>query len=165
MPNTYVALATQTLGTAASSVTFSSISASYTDLIIVFDGTMASHTRIDITVGNGTLDTGANYSNTELLGNGTTASSLRNSSTSSMQGMFDSLGTGTGQINSITSFQNYANTTTYKTVLGRSNSASNGVTAYVGLWRSTVAITTIRITGLANFNTGSTFSLYGILAA
>ena len=165
MAKTYEPIATNTLGSAQASYTFTSIPSTYTDLIVIFDGTMAANARIDITVGNGTLDTGSNYSNTELLGNGSTATSLRNTTTSSMQGMFDSLGTGTGQINSITNFQNYSNTTTYKTVLGRSNSASNGVTSYVGLWRSTSAINTIRLTGTSNFNTGSTFTLYGIKAA
>ena len=63
---------------------------------------------------------------------------------------------------------NYANTTTYKTVLSRDalNNASDGaVEAFVGLWRSTSAINTIQIKpDSGNFNTG-TFSLYGILAA
>jgi hypothetical protein len=38
--NTYVAIAEQTLGTAAASVTFSSISGTYTDLVLVVTGTM-----------------------------------------------------------------------------------------------------------------------------
>jgi hypothetical protein len=65
---------------------------------------------------------------------------------------------------------NYSNATTYKTWLSRNNraSASNapGTEALVGLWRSTSAITelVIGLTG-GNFDTGSTFTLYGIKAA
>ena len=40
--NTYVALATQTLGSATATVTFSSISGAYTDLVLVYNGQYAS---------------------------------------------------------------------------------------------------------------------------
>ena len=62
---------------------------------------------------------------------------------------------------------NYSNTTTFKTILMRANNAALGVDAIVGLWRSTAAINEIKVfpTGGANFETGSTFSLYGIKAA
>jgi hypothetical protein len=62
---------------------------------------------------------------------------------------------------------NYSNTTTYKTVLLRSNNASAITVATVGLWRSTSAINTIKIyaDGAAVFSVGSTFTLYGIKAA
>jgi hypothetical protein len=64
--------------------------------------------------------------------------------------------------------QNYANTTTYKTALNRSNAASQGVEALVTLWRSTAAINSITIStdnGGSIIDTGSTFSLYGIKSA
>jgi hypothetical protein len=59
---------------------------------------------------------------------------------------------------------NYSNSTTYKTILGRSNAATSGTSAAVGLWRSTSAINSIEI-GTVSFTAGSTFSLYGIAAA
>ena len=40
--NTYVAIATNTLSSAAASVTFSSISGAYTDLVLVTNATLAS---------------------------------------------------------------------------------------------------------------------------
>jgi len=67
--NTYVALATQTLGTAAASVTFSSIPSGYTDLIIVssqFYVSSGADRYATFQVGNGTVDTGSNYSWTYL---------------------------------------------------------------------------------------------------
>ena len=163
MPKTYDPIATQTLGSAAASVTFSSISQAYTDLVLIFQGSTIANARVDIRVGNGSLDTGTNYSNTEILGT-TTAQSIRLSNTNTMQGMFDAVGTATDQVNSITNFLNYSNTTTNKTVLGRSN-APQGVSAYVGLWRSSVAINIISLIPTSNFATGSTFTLYGIKAA
>jgi len=58
---------------------------------------------------------------------------------------------------------NYANTTTNKTILSRSNAADKGVMATVSLWRNTAAINSITLLASANnFATGSTFSLYGV---
>ena len=67
----------------------------------------------------------------------------------------------------IVQIQNYANTTTYKTLLGRGNRAGGEVQANVGLWRKTPeAINSITIKiGSGNFNSGTIFSLYGIAAA
>jgi len=159
--NTYVALDKVTVGTATASVTFSSIPATYTDLVIVVNGNeSATFDGVLMQVGNGTIDTGSNYSVTRLRGNGSTASSGRDTSATSMNiGLVDSASM---SIN-IFQFMNYANTTTYKTILSRGNATGNMLQAAVGLWRSTTAITTIKITaGGGNWNVGSTFSLYGI---
>jgi hypothetical protein len=76
--STYTPIATQTLGSAAASVTFSSIPQGYTDLILVINYATSAST------GNALLrfnsDTGSNYSETALIGNGTTATSDRESS-------------------------------------------------------------------------------------
>jgi len=163
--NTYSQIASTTLGSAASSVTFSSIAATYTDLVIVVQAA--------VTAGSIALrmqfnsDTGTNYSSTWLTGNGTTASSSRNTSTTYMKidensGMNTTLGQGLNVIN----VMNYANTTTYKTALTRPNRADLGVDAVVGLWRSTAAINSITLlTSSSTFVTGSTFNLYGVTAA
>ncbi len=63
MPATYEPLATTTLGSAASSVTFSSISGSYTDLVVVFSGTAGGGNSNLILTFNS--DTGSNYSWTD----------------------------------------------------------------------------------------------------
>lgn len=158
---TYVPIATQTLGTATASVTFSSISSGYTDLYIVatHKGTAGSN-FLYITLNS---DTGTNYSYTNLTGNGTTASSSRASSiTAGGAGSAD----GTNFATSLINFQNYANTTTYKTILSRNGTASLNTEATVSLWRSTSAITSILLSYYGNnFAVGSTFTLYGILAA
>jgi hypothetical protein len=168
MPSTYEPIATTTLGSAASSVTFSSISGSYTDLVIVcavFNSADGAGTEFQFN-----SDTGTNYSNTFLEGSGTTATSSRESNQASIQMSFNVGGNSTNPCITTANIQNYSNTTTNKTLIGRWNSASGGTypgtAAAVGLWRSTSAITTVLIrTGSGNFNTGSTFTLYGIKAA
>jgi len=163
MTATYEKIATNTLGTTTASVTFSSISGSYTDLVLIFNG--------GVDTSNGGLrmelnsDTGSNYSQTSLAGDGTSAASSRNSNVtqariSSDFGMVNNL-----NYNSITSLNNYSNSTTYKTWLSRNNLASAGTEAVVGLWRNTAAITSIKLMPSANsFASGCTFTLYGIKA-
>ena len=162
MAQTYTPIATQTLGSAAASVTFSSISGAYTDLIMIIDGAVTSSSLLGITAVFNS-DTATNYSNTNLNGNGTTASSTRVTN-----GAFVTVALGsTGRGNTIINIPNYSNTTTYKNTLCRTNIASQYVRANVGLWRSTSAITSILI-GLDvsdTFIAGSTFTLYGIKAA
>jgi len=166
MPATYESIATTTLGTAAASVTFSTISGSYTDLVLVTSTKMATADKSLALQFNG--DTGTNYSITNLYGSGTAGGSFRLSTQSNM--LLDNYGyIDTVNFKStIISIQNYSNNTTYKTVLSRANNASTGVDAIVGLWRNTAAITSITLItqqGGSNFVTGSTFTLYGIKAA
>jgi hypothetical protein len=68
--------------------------------------------------------------------------------------------------NATLNFQNYSNTTTYKTTLTRASLPGASVTAAVSLWRNTAAINSIEILlSSDNFTNGSTFTLYGIKAA
>ena len=48
---------------------------------------------------------------------------------------------------------NYANTTTYKTILNRSNTASQGTEVNVNLWRNTAAVTAVEILNSTGTNT------------
>jgi hypothetical protein len=158
--STYTPIATTTLGSAAATVTFSSIPGTYTDLILVADTVNAS--GADNFLLNFNSDTGSNYSVTRLNGNGTSASSSRGTNQTILQ---------CGEVYStrsttIVQILNYSNSTTYKTTLTRQNNAGAGVNANVNLWRSTAAITTILIsTSSYNFSAGSQFTLYGIQAA
>lgn len=170
--STYSTIATTTLGSAASSVTFSSISGSYTDLVIV------SNVKIT-TSGFGLViqfnsDTGTNYSLTNIEGNGTTANSGRATSASYITLTYGiGIPTASNTFSTvITNVMNYSNSTTNKTILSRhsngSTSNSPGTEAIVGLWRNTAAITSITLkqqTGSNNLDAGSVFTLYGITAA
>jgi hypothetical protein len=75
---TYAKIANTTLGSAQSSVTFNSFSG-YTDLILVCCATTATDDQFLSVRFNG--DSGSNYSNTYMTGDGTTASSGRNAGT------------------------------------------------------------------------------------
>lgn len=170
MASTYTPIATTTLGASASSVTFSGISGSYTDLVLIASaGTVTGNDNIGLRVGNGSADSGSNYSVTVLTGNGTAAASDRQSNqTSILTDYYGSIGTTMNAYPHIINIMNYSNTTTYKTVLMRANRADSGTDAIVGLWRSTSAINYIYLFprgGSLSFNTGSTFTLYGIKAA
>ncbi len=162
--NTYVALDKITVGSAVASVTFSSIPSGYTDLVIVGNfGTTSGGANIALQVGNGSIDTGSNYSFTYLRGDGSSAASGRASSQAQIYIDYSAYATTSISSTYIWQVQNYSNTTTYKTVLGRANTASVGTNATAGLWRSTSAINTIKLdTQSTTFLSGSTFSLYGI---
>ena len=158
MTATYEKIATNTLGSAAATVTFSSISGAYTDLVIVFNGTASASTSAGLQFNS---DTGSNYSNTYLLGDGTSPASGRISSATFSSQFYPNTTIGTAVIN----IANYSNTTTYKTILTRWSNTDNYASTNVGLWRSTAAINTVLLTGNGtNFASGSTFTLYGIKA-
>lgn len=160
MPSTYTPIATTTLGSAQADVTFSSISGSYTDLILVarIIRTATSDTRVQV---NG--DTGTNYSYTFLGGNGSSASSFRVSNYGNWDLGYATNGTPTTLI---TQLQNYSNTTTNKTAISRFSSTTGDVAAFASLWRSTSAITSIKIYQYSgNLDAGSTFTLYGVKSA
>jgi len=162
--NTYVSIATQTLGSTATSITFSSIAGTYTDLVIVADAGDATPAFLKLQF-NG--DTGANYSNTVLRGDGAAAGSQRHSGNTFIYcDVYANLQGTLGQAPHRIQIMNYANTTTNKTCLIRADNAGLGTEVIVGLWRSTAAITsvTLFVTG-GTFMVGSTFTLYGILAA
>ena len=158
MPNTYVALATTTVSANAGPITFTSIPATYTDLVLVISGTQATSGTVRIQFNN---DTASNYSRTDMYGDGSSAASYKESS----QTYINFITLQTTQSNSISHIMNYANTTTYKTMLTRYNTPSTGVTAAgVTLWRKTPeAIHTITLTNTSNVT--GTFSLYGIANA
>jgi hypothetical protein len=164
MPSTYTPLATNTLGSNTSSVTFSGISGSYTDLILVISGRISSTSGGNVSSLRFNSDSGNNYSMTRLSGNGTSASSDRVSNTSFAGYALVANATEFSPI--IYHIQNYSNTTTNKTVLGRGNWVGSSITATVSLWRNTAAITSIEMfPNSATWIAGSTFTLYGVKSA
>jgi hypothetical protein len=167
MPSTYDKIATTTLGSAATSYTFSSIPGTYTDLVLIANTIVSSGTGAELSIRfNG--DTTTNYSNTYLLGDGSTTLSGRGANYNYADcGYLSSNG---GNSNTrILHIQNYANTTTFKTIISRASGVNGAqVTAYANLWRKTPeAINSITIFSASSltYATGSIFTLYGIKAA
>lgn len=160
MAKTYSAIATTTLGSAQSSVTFSTIPGTYTDLVLVAQGKMVTGGAINNQI-EFNADSGTNYSRTFLYGDGSSAASGRASNQNWLAYPYwDS----TNPSITIVQIMNYSNTTTFKTSISRNAQPAGTTTVEVGLWRSTSAITSIKITrgGGNNMDTGSTFTLYGI---
>jgi hypothetical protein len=162
MPKTYEPIATTTLASAATSFTFSSIPATYTDLILIADMSTAGSSNYPSVRLNG--DTASNYSRTYINGDGSSISSSRN--TESYMTVFGNQITAS-RVNFIMHFMNYSNTTTNKTALSRKNDSAGVMGATVHLWRSTAAINSILINSQTSdtFSIGTTFTLYGIKAA
>lgn len=162
---TYEPIATTTAGGSSTNVTFNSISGSYTDLVLVIANVTAQIDNVGITLNS---DTGSNYSRVIAQGNGSTKSSSKNNNQTYLYTMYKDTAGGNPAM-SISQFLNYSNSTTYKTVLTRQETNSSGtksVQVMLSVWRSTSAITSISInSGNANFNSGATFTLYGIAAA
>jgi hypothetical protein len=172
MPNnTYVAINTVTLASAASSATFTSIPQTYTDLILVCNVGSQTTNAFPYLQFNG--DTGTNYSFSQLYSNGSGAYNSRVASTNQLFNSDVSMKQDAISANNTYHIMNYSNTTTFKTALSRQNTVNaadyNGALAAVGVWRNTAAITSIAVKatrgGTAyNFMAGSTFTLYGVAA-
>jgi hypothetical protein len=162
--STYTPLATQTGNGSATSLTFTSIPSTYTDLIIIANSGTVAAGNIQIQF-NG--DTGSNYSATLLYGTGSTAASARYTNlTEGYMGGGAASSPTTLTTTAIAHINNYSNSTTYKTVISRYGNAAAETNSFVSLWRSTAAITSIRLFSYSSaYLTGSTFTLYGIAAA
>ena len=151
--------------TPVTSVTFTSIPATFTHLQIRMttkDNTGLASQSIRI---NG--DSGANYAYHRLYGTGATANASDvASNTFAITGISDTqFGSG------IMDFLDYKNTNKYKTIRslsGFDNNGSGWVGLWSGLWMNTDAITDIQImTGLLSqsWTADSKFALYGIKVA
>jgi hypothetical protein len=158
---TYTPLQTITLGSSASSVTFSNIptSSGYRDLVVVIAGT---HTNGDTVGIRFNADSGNNYSSVSMQGNGSSASSSSWSSVSS--GYYGVLYSSQG--NAIIQVMDYSATDKHKTFLSRSNNAGNLLRAHAGRWANTAAVTSVTLVsfGAESYASGTTLSLYGIAA-
>jgi hypothetical protein len=107
-------------------------------------------------------DNGSNYAYMRMYGSGSTIDADGNTSLQSTgsTGIID-----TGVAVLISNYQNYANTNMFKTVISQHAGPQYNDT-YASLWASTAAINSIEISqGGQNFDTGTNFTLYGILKA
>jgi len=159
MSSTYEKIATTTLGGTAADVTFSSISGSYTDLVLIVNETCSTGSGLNLQFNS---DTSGNYSSIYIFGDGSSAVSGKQNNQSFAT--FGNTG-GSTRGTTIVNFQNYSNTTTYKTYVSRTSTTGSVAGSYVSLWRSTSAINAIKLyPNSATWSSGSTFTLYGIKA-
>ena len=155
----YQSISTVTVGAGgASSITFSSIPATYQHLQIrLFSKNSSDNGTISMRY-NG--DSGSNYSIHDLYGNGATASAA---GAANQTYTFASLTGSTQAAVSIIDILDYADTNKYKTnrsLIGVDYNGSGYVWFSSGNWRSTSAINSIVLA--ATFNQYTHAALYGI---
>ena len=170
MANTYTLISSNTLTSSAATVTFSSIPATYTDLVLRLSARKSAGGDTFKVQFNS--DTATNYSNITVIGNGVTASSTRVNSQvyvrayGANESTFTANSFGSSDVY-IPSYLVSQNKPIANFGVTENNSAAadaSFVNASAGLWRNTAAITSIVITdpGASTFAIGSSFYLYGI---
>ena len=157
MTQTYAPLATTTLSSSATSVTFSNIPATYRDLVVVISGTNPNN-RDSYWRANG--DSGLNYSYIQAGNSG--GSTFSNSFSGGSEAWAGIVGP--VQSSTILQFMDYSATNKHKVALSRGNIGGSNVIMQVSRWANSAAITSIAIIANGNFNSGSIFSMYGVLA-
>lgn len=169
LPGDYESIATTTLSTSASSVTFSSIPTGFTHLQIRCS-IKGSNIYGSMRVGNGSVDGGANYARHVFSGNGSTTAAYSAASTSYMRffGSYSDSANSAAPYVAVIDLLDYGNTSKYKTMRSLWGDDGNGageVGLYSGLWMSTSAINAITLygsDGSTSFGQYSHFALYGI---
>jgi hypothetical protein len=163
---TYEKVATSTLTSNTSTVTFTSIPQTYTDLVIIFSGKAANNTDAQVRIGgSNTPDSSAGYSRHFMFGysGGMVADTI-----SSLNGfIFSPYNENT---NLVMHLNSYTNPNIYKPVIIRNGpkptSGDNLTYVAAGIYRDTTAINCVQFySPTHNFVTGSVFTIYGIKAA
>jgi hypothetical protein len=165
MAATYERIQTQTLSSTTTSLTFSGIPGSYTDLVYVINVGCNAAGNLQMQFNS---DTGNNYSTNALYAYVPTYALAQYASMPYIYpgGVAGALPINTVSANTTSHIMNYSNTTTYKGVLSEYANPDLEVTTTAGTWRNTAAITSITISSYsAPYLVGSTFTLYGILKA
>lgn len=170
MAKTYEAIASTTLSSASSTITFSSIPSTYTDLRLVFVATANTGTNALVQFNS---DTGNNYSRTFMYSTGAGKGTQQITNTSSInltQYTNISQNAATPSMRTLDIFS-YAGSTfkfgIHTEVANQNMAGFDSILYSADLWRSTSAINTILITtgGAATFSIGTIATIYGIKAA
>ena len=160
--SSYIPIASQTLGSPASSVTFSSIPTTLNgktlrDLVLVLQATATSFdsTRANLRFNS---DSGSNYFDINMRGDGSVATSAAANNTFAAGASTPTTGG-----NAIIQLLDYSVTDKHKSGLVRHSAASREVNASSFRWANTSAINTILLINFGDtWTAGSTFSLYGL---
>jgi hypothetical protein len=170
MAITYYSISSQILSSSAASITFSSIPATYTDLVLKVsartDTAGSFNGQCQLTFNSNAT----NYSGKYIRGNGSTALSSGGPTTYIALGpsASDSAGNGANTFTSvdvyIPSYLISQNKQASDDFAAEDNTATGFNEARASLWSSTAAITSVTLTANSggNFVAGSTFYLYGI---
>ena len=170
-PSSFESIATATGTGSSNTITFSSIPSTFSHLQVRILGRSdtASVTQTAVLTLNN--DTGANYANHVLIGDGATASASGGASSSNVPRIYSVGASAAASIMSvgIIDIHDYASTTKNKTVriwTGDDRNGSGRTALSSGLWQSTTAVNRLDIiTAAGNWTTATTIALYGIKGA
>jgi hypothetical protein len=160
--SSYIPIASQTLGSSASSVTFSSIPTTLggktlRDLVLVAN-VIPNGSAVGYSLRfNG--DSTSSYFSVIAEGNGSSASSNTYPATT-FEDIYNVAGVGPGPSIRITQVFDYSQTSKHKSILSRVNNPGSAVAMAAGRYAKTDAITSVVL--LTDAAAGTTFSLYGI---
>jgi hypothetical protein len=169
----FESIATVTVGSGgAANIEFTSIPATFAHLQIRYVGRATTADTSSDLKAQINSDTGSNYADHHLAGNGSSASAFGESSVTLPFVVYRGLGAGTSGANvfgaGVIDILDYASTSKTKTVRALGGHDRNGAGVVVVnslLWNSTSAITSIKLTPTAdNFAQYSTAALYGVKA-
>ncbi len=153
---TYTPLANITLGSSASSVTFSNIPNTYRDLVLVVNGTAGPTNDIKLNFNGST----SGYSWVAMFGQA--SGPVSNSGSLSYANIHYCASADRYSI--ITNIMDYSDTNKYKQILNRSGQSAQ-VFATTNRWENTNAITSIALAPqTGTFASNSVFELYGVIA-
>jgi hypothetical protein len=158
-------IASTLLSASANTVTFNDIPQNYKHLQVRAHSLVVTTDQILYMTFNS--DLAANYASHLVSGNGGgtgTMNGLASQTNMKIFGQTYGLGT-TVPTGTITDILDYTNVNKHKTILSAGGTDRNGtgeIQLTSGLWRSSLAITSIQVFSTANFAANSRFSLYGI---
>lgn len=164
----YELISTTTLGSDTSSVTFSSIDSTYKHLQIRFTARSNYNNTFDVMYVRLNGDSGGNYRDHWLLGDGSSVQSELSGASGMNTGW---LSGNTATANSfgagVFDLLDYTSTTKNKTARSLAGSYTGGLNRIYlrsGLWVNTAAVSSVTLLPVygSNFKTYSRFSLYGI---
>ena len=154
---TYIALGNTTIAIATGSITFSSIPATYRDLIVVVQGGGGANLRIGV---NGDT-TNTNFSGIRMDQTGSSNLTGGEARLLNYYGFMEAANLNTSYVVQV---MDYSATDKHKTYFSRSNNPANGVSAIVGRWANTSAITSVSLISESTFLAGSTLAIYGVIS-
>jgi len=158
----YECIATNTLSSDQASISFTSISQAYTDLVVRMIHRSSTASNVTIRTQINSITSG--YTST-YIGSTSGVFSGRHSSNS----YFEMSNTPNNTLNFASTsmdFMGYTDTNKWKTVLCKYGSIDLESTVYLGLCQTTEAISSLTFTTSGSgFNSGTSVQLYGIKAA
>lgn len=159
---TYTPLAETTLSADTMQVELPNIDQSYRDLVLVVSGNVLTNSEYDLQAVFNDTTTG-NYCYVHMTGNGT--ENYSSSTTTYTSASLSAYGfTSTTPFLVTAHLMDYTATDKHKSYVSRASQAGRYVTAVVGRWPSTSAITKITLkVGADKFKAGTTIALYGIV--